>query len=474
MKVFIKLALLGLVALLVVAALVWWNYSVGRIRRERESPRREHAPRNNRVTLRRLIRRKSRMAETDTDAADNSTRLDPPERWTTPPGLFRRYRSLPRNVLVISLVSFLNDASSEIIYPLLPVFLSVSLGVSPALIGLIEGGAESVSSFLKLFAGYFSDRSGRRKAPVVFGYALAGLVRPLLGFATSWPQVFAVRFADRVGKGIRSAPRDAMIADSAAPHERGLAFGFHRARITSAQFVGPLLGFGLLVISPRAQLADALRVQVELLAASVPALAAVLVARAPYARRARPDDGRESESRSRTRRHPAAEQATPPRCASIGVNAVAPRFSRAVYGNFKRFLVILAIFTWRILRSLCCARGEVGIRRHDHAASGCAARDQGAQSPSVVNLSDKLGRKTLIVSGCLYARYIGSLRSRGGAWCCSPYGIYFASSKARRSARRDLVPRITRKAYGLYISRSAHVGRVVVDGPCGVVRASVA
>src|SRR4028119_972587 len=115
------------------------------------------------------------MAETDTDPADEfDASISPGALDERTPGLFRRYRRLPQNVLVISLVSFLNDASSEIIYPLLPVFLSVALNASPAIIGLIEGGAESISSFLKLFAGYFSDRSGRRKAPVVFGYRLGG------------------------------------------------------------------------------------------------------------------------------------------------------------------------------------------------------------------------------------------------------------------------------------------------------------
>src|SRR5918997_5017234 len=167
------------------------------------------------------------MAETDTDAADKfDASISPVALDERTPGLFGRYRRLPRNVVVISLVSLLNDASSEIIYPLLPVFLSVALGAPPHIIGSIEGAAESVSSFLKLFAGYFSDRTGKRKTLVVSGYALASIVRPLLGFATSWPQVFAIRFADRLGKGIRGAPRDAMIADAAHPAERGLAFGF--------------------------------------------------------------------------------------------------------------------------------------------------------------------------------------------------------------------------------------------------------
>src|SRR5882724_5688764 len=128
------------------------------------------------------------------------------------PGLWRRYRRLPRNVFAISLVSLLNDASSEIVYPLLPVFLSLTLGASPGIVGLIEGTAESISSLLKLLAGHFSDRHGKRKVFVVSGYVLSSFTRPLLAFALNWYQVLAIRLADRVGKGVRSAPRDAMIA----------------------------------------------------------------------------------------------------------------------------------------------------------------------------------------------------------------------------------------------------------------------
>ena len=187
------------------------------------------------------------MAETDTDAADSfDARVQPGPMDERAPGLLRRYRQLPANVFFISLVSLLNDASSEIIYPLLPVFLAGTLGASAWVVGLVEGGAESASSFLKLFAGYWSDRHGARKGPVVLGYAIAGLARPVLGFATSWPVAFAVRFADRVGKGIRSAPRDAMIADSVDATKRGLAFGLHRSMDHAGAVVGPLLGFALL------------------------------------------------------------------------------------------------------------------------------------------------------------------------------------------------------------------------------------
>src|SRR5215208_4508727 len=107
--------------------------------------------------------------------------------------IWQRYRSMPANVLALSAVSLLNDTSSEIIYPLLPAFLALTLGASPLAIGLIEGFAESISSILKLFSGYLSDRFGNRKLPVFVGYALAAVVRPLLAFVTSWPQVLFVR-----------------------------------------------------------------------------------------------------------------------------------------------------------------------------------------------------------------------------------------------------------------------------------------
>src|ERR1700730_12167964 len=166
------------------------------------------------------------MGTSDSDDAARSASDRPGKSNEGLAGLWRRYPSLPRNVFAIGLVSLLNEASSEIIYPLLPVFLALTLGASPAVIGLIEGAAESVSSLLKLFAGYFSDRLGKRKAIVVFGYSLANFIRPLLAFATSWQQVLAIRLTDRVGKGIRTAPRDAMIADTVAVEQRGIAFGF--------------------------------------------------------------------------------------------------------------------------------------------------------------------------------------------------------------------------------------------------------
>ena len=119
--------------------------------------------------------------------------------------IWKRYRGLSPTVFALSLVSLLNDTSSEIIYPLLPAFLALTLGASPFAIGLIEGFAESIASILKLFSGYLSDKFGNRKLPVFFGYSLAAVMRPLLAFVTSWPQVLVVRMTDLA----RSVRKDA-------------------------------------------------------------------------------------------------------------------------------------------------------------------------------------------------------------------------------------------------------------------------
>lgn len=151
-----------------------------------------------------------------------------------------------KNVLVVSLVSLFQDASSEIIYPLLPLFLCSVLGVNKALYGLIEGVAESTASLFKVFSGWISDRIGKRKSIVFAGYLLSAASKPLLALVTTWWQAFFLRFSDRVGKGVRGAPRDALIADSTSVQSRGRAFGFHRGMDTLGAVIGPLLAFALL------------------------------------------------------------------------------------------------------------------------------------------------------------------------------------------------------------------------------------
>jgi MFS family permease len=380
------------------------------------------------------------MGETDTDAADqfdasiSRKRLD-----EGMPGLWRRYRRLPRNVVAISLVSLLNDASSEVIYPLLPLFLSVTLGASPAVIGVIEGAAESVSSLLKLFAGYFSDRRGRRKGLVVAGYALASFVRPLLGFARNWYEVLGIRLTDRVGKGIRSAPRDAMIADAAPVEERGLAFGFHRAMDHAGAVIGPLLALLMLVwVADNRNQPTADDYRKVFLLASLPALAAVLVAAFFVRERAQ-----------------AKENVT-----SVAIQPPLKLSLRGFDGNFKRFLVIVALFTLSNSSDafLLLRAREAGVSIATIPLLWAALHASKVLSSLIGgDLSDRLGRKTLIASGwLLYAAVYFSfafVHSVGVAWTLFlVYGIYFGLAEgAEKALVADLVrPEQRGTAYGLY------------------------
>ncbi len=153
---------------------------------------------------------------------------------------------LKPQVILLGIAALLNDAASEMIYPLLPVFLTATLGASPAVIGLIEGTADGLASILKYFSGVWSDRAKRRKPMIVSGYTLAAGARALIAAATMWPLVLTARLIDRTGKGIRSAPRDAMISDVTPPAQRGRAYGFHRALDHTGAIVGPLLATLLL------------------------------------------------------------------------------------------------------------------------------------------------------------------------------------------------------------------------------------
>ncbi len=381
------------------------------------------------------------MGDTEEDAGG---RLDEhageARRVESAPRLWRRLWRLPRNVFSISVVSLFNDASSEIIYPVLPLFLALTLGATRAQIGLIEGAAESLSGFLKLFSGYFSDRRGRRKGMVVFGYGLASVARPLIGLATRWPQVFAIRMADRFGKGVRSAPRDAMIADSALPNERGLAFGFHRAMDHAGAVIGPLTAYAVLsLIATNRQEPTAEHYKTLFLLAAIPALVAVLVA--IFAVR---ETGHAARAVDENNPRPAPSRLT----------------LRGFDSNFKRFLVILALFT------LSNSSDAFLLLRAQQAGVSAAlipllwaALHVSKVVSSVLggDLSDKLGRKTMIVSGwALYAAVylaFAFVSTAAEAWILFlVYGVYFGLTEGTEKALvADLVrPEQRGTAYGLY------------------------
>ncbi len=154
--------------------------------------------------------------------------------------------ALPRTVVVLGLVSLLNDAASEMITPLLPIFLTATLGAGPAIVGFVEGLAEATASVIKLVSGRLADRGVPAKGLVLGGYGISNACRPLIGLASGWLAVLLLRFLDRVGKGLRTAPRDAYIASAAHPDQRGRAFGFHRSMDHAGAVIGPLLAFALL------------------------------------------------------------------------------------------------------------------------------------------------------------------------------------------------------------------------------------
>lgn len=152
----------------------------------------------------------------------------------------------------MGVVSLLTDASSEMVYPVLPLFLANVLGAPVAAIGLIESLAEATAAFMKLGSGWLSDRVGRRKPLVALGYTLSNLAKPVLALTQSWPAVLSLRVTDRLGKGIRTAPRDALIAESSTPEERGRSFGVHRALDTAGAAIGPFVAWLVLSLHPGA------------------------------------------------------------------------------------------------------------------------------------------------------------------------------------------------------------------------------
>ncbi len=351
---------------------------------------------------------------------------------------FSRYKNLSGNVFALSLVSLLNDTSSEIIYPLLPAFLALTLGASPFYIGLIEGFAESVAALLKLFSGYFSDKFDKRKFPVFLGYSLASLARPFLAFVTSWQQVFAVRVTDRIGKGIRGAPRDAIIAASVPEEKRGLAFGFNRAADHLGAVIGPIVAFVLLsYFAADTDHPTANEYQRVFLYASIPVALGLFVI-VFFVK----ESPKEIEI----------ENAIEPPKIKLSL--------KEFDGNFKRFLVVVALFT------LSNSTDAFLLLR----------AEQSGITPAVLpllwmflhlskvfsslifgDLSDKLGRKNLIFAGwILYALVYAGFAFVSEAWQTWTlfliYGVYFGLTEGVEKALvADLVPKAKRgTAFGFY------------------------
>lgn len=347
-------------------------------------------------------------------------------RMTT--GKSGAFRGLPRTVVALGFVSFFTDLSSEMIYPLLPVFLVDVLGAGAIALGTIEGIAESTAALLKVASGWWTDRMRRRKPLVVGGYTLSGSVRPLIGLAGAWPIVVLLRFGDRVGKGLRTSPRDALIADVTPPARLGAAYGLHRAMDHAGAVAGPLVAAALLLI-------PAMTLRRVFLLAAIPA--AVVLAVLVFA--------------VHERKSPA-EAITEPLSLRHGWHAMGT--------PMRRLLLALVVFTlgnstdaFLLLRFTDAgfAAGWIAVLWSLHHVVKMGANLYGG------HLSDRLGRRNLIIAGWMvYAViYFGfGLTSNTFALVALflGYGIYFGLTEpVQRAWVADLAPQEARgSAFGFY------------------------
>jgi MFS family permease len=344
----------------------------------------------------------------------------------------RSLTRLPRNIWVVTATSFLTDISSEMIFNLIPLFLANVLGVGTAVIGLIDGVAETTASVMKYYSGALSDRLGERKWLAVAGYAVSSMAKPFLYFADAWGWVLGVRFSDRIGKGIRTAPRDALVADSIDESRRGLAFGVHRAGDTAGAFVG--LGSAALIVwlteSGAAELTRR-TFQVAVLASIVPAVLAVIVLALGA-----------SEVKSGSKR-------------PVSIHWTLQGMDR----RFRLFLFVVVLFTlgnssdsFVVLlgqnRGLSVLQIMLMVMTFNLVYAALAG--------PLGSLSDKVGRRKLIIGGWFaYGLvYLGLAFSHAGwhVWILyGAYGIYYAATEGVvRALVADIVPQERRgAAYGL-------------------------
>jgi MFS family permease len=340
---------------------------------------------------------------------------------------------LNRTVKALGVVSLLNDFSSEVTVRTLPLFLSNILGVRIGIIGLIEGIAESTATLLQLVSGYLSDRIGRRKALTLCGYGLSNFTKPLLYFGTAgWGVVLAIRFLDRVGKGIRTAPRDALIADVTPPEQRGKAFGFRKAMDKTGAVMGLMIGALVLYLSQQDSLTLTLETYLWLvLLAVLPGLAAVAVLAGWV------EEGSKTAAAARSKL----------------------RWSE-VDGHFWGFVGVLVLFTlgnssdaFLMLRAQTLGLSTVEIFlvvAGFNLVISLSSTKGGA-------LSDVLGRRGLIVAGWIIYAVIYLGFAFASAWwhawiLYAGYGLYYGAFQGAASALvADLVPEHLRgTAYGIF------------------------
>lgn len=341
-----------------------------------------------------------------------------------PKGFWAVLRSLSRTVWLVGFISLLNDAASDMIYPLVPLYLATVLMAGPSALGLIEGVADATSSLLKLVSGIINDRTRRSKGMIILGYTLAGMARPLMVLATGWGGIMALRFMDRLGKGLRSSPRDALLAASVREDNRGIAYGLHRAMDNAGAVIGPLVAAGLLALS--------VPLETIFLLTIIPAMAAIALA------------GFITEPTG---------YAPPLRDRVDWSLTVMPR-------RFRRFLVVLGVFTlgksstmFLLLRAT-----ELGVTQAQipllWAAVSAVAVIFGTPLSA---LSDRIGRNPVLIGGWILFVVIYLVLSVNGDGpvliaLFLGYGLFLAANEGvERALVADMAPPERRgTAFGWY------------------------